>query len=89
LELIDMDISIAEAHNRLSHWLKQVEKGVTVRITRRGKPVGVIIDPEEYDRLRQVQAYLDVVSLSKTLRDSDITASELYRAGRDELEQRS
>ncbi len=84
-----MDISIAEAHNRLSHWLKQVEKGVPVRITRRGVPVGVIIDPDEYDRLRQVQAYLEVISLSRSLRETNLAASELYRTGRDELEQRS
>jgi prevent-host-death family protein len=83
-----MDISIAEAHNRLSYWLKQVEEGKTVRITRRGKPVGVIIDPEEYERLRQVQAYLEMVSISRTLRDSKITAGELYRTSRDELEER-
>jgi prevent-host-death family protein len=83
-----MDISIAEAHNRLSHWLKQVEKGNPVRITRRGKPVGVIIDPEEYERLRQVQAYLEMVSLSRTLRETDLTAGELYLLGRDELEGR-
>jgi prevent-host-death family protein len=83
-----LDISIAEAHNRLSHWLKQVEQGKAVRITKRGKPVGVIIDPDEYDRLRQVQAYLEMVSISRSLRESDITADDLYRAGRDELEQR-
>lgn len=84
-----MDISIAEAHNRLSHWLKQVEQGETVRITRRGKPVGVIVDPEEYERLRQVQAYLEMVSLSRVLRETDLTARDLYRAGRDELENRA
>lgn len=83
-----MDISIAEAHNRLSHWLKQVRKS-PVRITRRGKPVGVIIDPEEYERLRQVQAYLQMVSLSQDLRESDLTARELFRSSRDELEQRA
>ena len=66
----------------------QVEKGNPVRITRRGKPVGVIIDPEEYERLRQVQAYLEMVSLSRTLRETDLTAGELYRLGRDELEGR-
>jgi prevent-host-death family protein len=86
---MDMDISIAEAHNRLSHWLKQVEKGKTIRITKRGKPVGVIIDPEEYERLRQVQAYLEMLSLARVLRESNLTASELYKAGRDELEQRA
>jgi prevent-host-death family protein len=84
-----MDISIAEAHNRLSHWLKQVEKGKIIRVTRRGKPVGVIIDPDEYAKLRQVQAYLEMVSLSRVLRKSDLTASELYQAGRDELERRA
>lgn len=88
-EKVNMDISIAEAHNRLSHWLKQVEKGKTVRITKRGKPVGVMIHPEEYERLRQVQAYLEMVSLSHTLREVGVTASELYRAERDELEQRA
>ena len=67
-----MDISIAEAHNRLSHWLKQVEKGTTIRITRRGKPVGVIMDPDEYERLRQVQAYLEMVSLAHVLRETGI-----------------
>jgi prevent-host-death family protein len=86
---MDMDISIAEAHNRLSHWLKQVEKGKILRITKRGKPVGVIIDPMEYERLHQVQAYLDMLSLARVLRESDLTAGELYQAGRDELEQRA
>jgi prevent-host-death family protein len=89
LEVVDMDISIAEAHNRLSHWLKQVEQGKIVRITKRGKPVGVIIDPDEYAKLRQVQAYLEMVSLARVLRESNVTASELYQAGRDELEQRA
>jgi prevent-host-death family protein len=84
-----MDISVAEAHNRLSHWLKQVEKGNPVRITNRGKPVGVIIDPDEYERLRQVQAYLEMVSISRALRESNLTAGELYRTSRDDLEQRT
>ena len=83
-----MNISIAEAHNRLSHWLKQVRISPVV-ITRRGKAVGVIIDPEEYARLRQVQAYLQMLSLSQTLRESALTATELYRAARDELEERA
>ena len=84
-----MDISIAEAHNRLSHWLKQVEQGKTLRITRRGRPVGVIIDPEEYERLRLVQAYLHMLSLSEALRKSGVTAEEVYRSSRDELEGRA
>jgi prevent-host-death family protein len=83
-----MDISIAEAHNRLSHMLKQMQEG-PITITRRGKPVGVIITPEEYERLRQVQAYLQMMRLAQTLRESSGTASELYQASRKELEEKA
>jgi prevent-host-death family protein len=84
-----MDISIAEAHNRLSHWLKQVERGKTIRITRRGVPVGVIVEAGEYERLKQVQAYLQMVGLSLTLQDREVTAEGLYRSSRAELEDRA
>jgi prevent-host-death family protein len=82
-----MYISIAEAHNRLSRWLNKVEDG-PITITRRGKPVGVIISPEEYERLRRVQAYLQMLRLSQSLRDSGVTADELLQASREELEKR-
>jgi len=81
-----MDISIAEAHNRLSYWLRKVQDGQLIRITNRGKPVGVIMDPDEYDKLRQVQAYLQMLNYSSILKDGDMTAQQLYRASRDELE---
>jgi prevent-host-death family protein len=82
-----MLVSITEVHNRLSYWLKKVpERPVT--ITRRGKPVGVLVSPEEYERLRQVQAYLEMLRLSRSLQASDVTADGLLQASRDELEAR-
>ena len=83
-----MDISIADAHNRLSQLLNQARKG-PVTITRHGKPVGVILTPEEFERLRQVYGYLQMVSLSHALRESGLTTSELYRTSRDDLEDRA
>jgi prevent-host-death family protein len=80
-------ISVAEAHNRLSRWLNKVEDG-PVTITRRGKPIGVIISPKEYERLRRVQAYLQMLHISSSLQDSGVTADELFRASRQELEDR-
>ena len=80
-------VSITEAHNRLSHWLEKIpERPIT--ITRRGKPVGVLVSPEEYERLRQVQAYLEMIRLSRALQDLDVTAQELSLASREELEVR-
>ena len=83
-----IDVPIAEAHNRLSALLKKVQKG-PVRLTRRGKPVGVILSPEEYARLRHFEAFSQVVQLSRSLRESGVSAADLYRTSRDELEGRS
>ncbi len=80
-----INIPIAEAHNRLSSLLKKVQKS-PILLTRRGKAVGVLISPEEYERLRQFEAYKSVSRLSKTLRESGVSAAELYPASRDELE---
>ena len=83
----DLLVSITEAHNRLSHWLEKVpDRPIT--ITRRGKPVGVLVSPEEYERLRQVQAYLEMLRLSRSLEDVDVTARELFVSSREELEDR-
>jgi prevent-host-death family protein len=82
-----MDISIAEAHNRLSFLIKQVEKGPVV-ITRRGKAVGVMIDPKEYERLRRVNAYFQLIDISHELSEGPV-ADEIYRASRQELEERA
>jgi prevent-host-death family protein len=82
-----MLVSITEVHNRLSYWLKKVpERPVT--ITRRGKPIGVLVSPEEYERLRQVQAYLEMLRISHSFQDSDVIADELFQASREELEAR-
>ena len=83
-----MFVPITEVHNRLSYWLKKLpERPVT--ITRRGKPVGVLVSPGEFERLRQVQAYLEMLRLSRSLQDSAVTADELFEASREELEARS
>jgi prevent-host-death family protein len=81
-----MNISIAEAHNRLSHWLKQVRKSPVI-ITRRGKAVGVIIDPEEFEKLRRVGAYLQLLEISREL-GTGTGADEIQIASRQELEER-
>ncbi len=81
-----ISIPIAEAHNRLSALLKKVQKD-PILLTRRGKAVGVLIDPEEYEQLRRVKAYLQLLTISRELKEGP-SAEEIYRASRDELEQR-
>ena len=82
-----MLVPITKVHNRLSYWLSRVPEG-PVTITRRGKPVGVLVSPKEYERLRQVQAYLEMLRLSRSLQEGDVTADQLFQASREELEAR-
>jgi len=50
------ETSIAEAKTQLTRLIHQAEQGETVHITRRGKPVAVLLSEGEYARLRQGQA---------------------------------
>jgi antitoxin Phd len=43
--------SVAEARNQLPRILHEVEEGNSVEITRRGKPIAVIMATAEYERL--------------------------------------
>ena len=43
--------SISDARNNLPNIVKQVEHGPAIELTRRGKPVAVLISREEYERL--------------------------------------
>jgi prevent-host-death family protein len=45
------EVSIAEARNRLTRLVQRAEAGETVRITRRGRPVAVLLSEREYGRL--------------------------------------
>ena len=44
--------SIADARNNLARLVHIAEDGEAVRLTRRGKPVAVILSVAEYERLR-------------------------------------
>ncbi len=80
-----MHMSIAETHNRLSQLIKKLDKG-PITITKRGQPVGILMAPDEYAQLQRVQAYLQLLRLSKSLHHSGITARELFESSRQELE---
>ncbi len=83
-----LTVPISEVHHRLSYWLRQVHKGPII-ITRRGKAVGVLMDPQEYERLSQIRAYLQMARLSRSLSEGGPSAEELYRLSRADLEARA
>ena len=62
------ETSIAEAKTRLTHLIHQVGRGETVHITRRGKPVAVLLSEDEYARLPQGLAQRDFWGLITEMR---------------------
>jgi prevent-host-death family protein len=75
--------SIAEARSRLPSLLDEAEAGIEVELTRRGRPVAVLVSRREFDRLRGThrhfsdayKRFVERHSLKKIGVDSDFTAS--------------
>lgn len=53
-------VSIAEAKNALTRLIYEAERGEPVHITRRGKPVAVIVSEAVYERLKSGAREKDV-----------------------------
>ncbi|MEJ5199967.1 MAG: type II toxin-antitoxin system Phd/YefM family antitoxin [Anaerolineae bacterium] len=82
-----LKVSIAEAKSGLSDLLKRAHSGPVI-VTRRGQPDAVILPYDEYERLQRLWAYANMVRLARELRETGITATELYEESRKELEER-
>ena len=82
-----MKVSVAEARNDLTKLIKKAEKEEII-VTRHGKPAVVLLSYEEYERWRRIRSYLNMVRISKSLKGSGISATELYEESRRELEER-
>lgn len=82
-----LQVPLEDVQDSLSHWLTQVQDHPVV-ITEQGAAVGVMMSPTTYAHLQRVQAYFEMLRLSQSLADSGITAAELARLTREELEVR-
>lgn len=70
--------SIAEAKNRLPSIIHDVEKGPTIKLTRRGKPVAVLLSVQEYDWLSsQYSGFWSALSrFRRNIQNEDIEISD-------------
>lgn len=50
------EVSIRDAKARLTRWVRAAEAGSSVRLTRRGKPVAVLVSDREFRRLEAAGA---------------------------------
>ncbi len=82
------EFSIAEARRNFPSLVREAESGRAVRLTRRGKPVALLIGHREFehlvaDRRDFVEAY-EEFSKSHDLEDLNIDPNEVFCNSRDE-----
>jgi len=79
------EFSIAEARNQLPALVHAVESGPPVRLTRRGRPVAVLVSVVEYERLRPRRPGLwEAIAAFRERTDlSDLDVDEIFREVRD------
>ena len=77
--------SISEARNNLPHLIRCAESGAHAELTRRGKPVAVLISAEDYERF--TGEHRDLWEALKTFREThdlaDLDVDEIYGNVRD------
>ena len=71
--------SIAEAKNRLPSIIHYIEKGSYVELTRRGKPVAVLLSIREYERLsgNYTGFWKALLAFRQDIHDEDIEISDM------------
>ena len=82
-------VTIAEGKRDFSRLIKEaVERNEDVVVTKRGKPMAVIVPYGEYQHSKRVKAHQKILESRAAFVKAGVSAAEVYRESREELERR-
>jgi len=82
-------VSIAEGKKGFSRLLQDVsEKKEEIVVTKRGKPVAVILPYEEYQHSKRGEGYRKIIAAREAFSKSGILADVIFKESRKQLEKR-
>lgn len=82
-------VSIAEGKKGFSRLIKEAsERKEEIIVTRRGKPVAVIVPYEEHRHARRLEAYRMVMEGREAFLRAGLRSDEIYRESRRQLEKK-
>jgi prevent-host-death family protein len=82
-------VSVAEGKKGFSRLIKDaLEKKEEIVVTKRGKPVAVILPYEEYQHSKRVEGYKKIMEAREIFLKANISADEIFKASKRELERR-
>ena len=81
-------VSIAEARDNFTGLVRAAETGVIIELTRRGKPIAVLLALGEYERLSEGRrdfrtAYRDFLRRNPDFKDHAVEPEEWLKGSRD------
>jgi prevent-host-death family protein len=83
-------VSVAEGKKRFSRLIEDALKNKEeIIVTRRGKPVVVIVPYEEYQHTRRVEGFRKIMETREVFKKTGLLANKVFKESRKELEKRS
>jgi prevent-host-death family protein len=83
-------VSIAEGKKGFSRLIENTQKKKEeIIVTRRGKPVAVIVPYEEYQRSKRVDGYRKIMEARESFLKTGLSADEVFKETKRQLEKRS
>lgn len=83
-------VSVAEGKKGFSRLIRHAfEKKEEIVVTKRGKPVAVILPYEEYQHSKRIEGYKKICEARETLSKANILADEVFKESRRQLERKS
>ncbi len=84
------NISVAEGKKGFSRLIKEtIEKKGEFVITKRGKPVAVILPYDEYQNSKKIEGYKKIMRVREAFLKTNILADEVFKESKKQLERRS
>ncbi len=80
-------VNVAEGKKGFSRLVRQAAEGnKEIVVTKRGKPVAVIVSYDEYQRSRKVEGYRKIAEARAAFLKAGIKAEDVFRESRKQLE---
>jgi len=82
-------VTIAEGKRDFSRLIREAaERNEDIVVTKRGKPMAVIVPYGEYQHTKKAEARQKILESRAAFAKAGVSAAELYRESREELERK-
>jgi prevent-host-death family protein len=86
----DITVGIAEGKKGFSRLIQgAVDKKSKIIVTKRRKPLAVIIPYEEYERSMRLEGYKKIMEVREAFLKTGVKAKAVYKESKKQLEERS